>query len=97
MNIAELEVRQGGVNLNKVEVIEKTPVREFSKFGKSGKVCNVVIKDESGNVQLTLWNEMVDSVEVGDYLKLVDCYVGEWQGAKQLTTGKNGTIEKIEA
>lgn len=97
MNIAELQVRQGDVNMDNVEVIEKTPVREFAKFGKSGKVCNVVIKDDSGNVQLTLWNEMVDQINVGDHLKLVDCYVGEWQGAKQVTTGKNGTIEKIEA
>jgi replication factor A1 len=94
MKISELKVKQGGVTLQGVSVTEKTPTREFAKFGKSGKVCNVVIKDESGSVQLTLWNEQVDTINVGDKLNLTDCYVGEWQGAKQITTGKNGTIEK---
>jgi ssDNA-binding replication factor A large subunit len=95
MNIAELKVKQGGVNLEGVEVIEKSPVREFAKFGRAGKVCNVVIKDGSGTVQLTLWNDDVDKYDVGDKLKIVDCFVGEWQGEKQVTTGRNGTIEKL--
>ncbi len=95
MNISELQLRQGGVNIDSVEIIEKSPVREFAKFGKTGKVCNAVVKDESGSVQLTLWNEDVDAYAVGDKLKLTDCYVGEWQGEPQITTGKNGTIEKL--
>jgi replication factor A1 len=95
LNIAELRIKQGGVNIDEAEIIEKTPVREFQKFGKSGKVCNIVIKDETGNVQLTLWNDDVEKFSVGDKIKLTDCYVGEWQGEKQLTTGKNGTLEKV--
>ena len=95
MKISELQVRQGNVEIPEAEIIEKTPVREFQKFGKSGKVCNVVIKDDTGNVQLTLWNEDVDKYDVGDKLKLTDCFVGEWQGEKQVTTGRNGTIEKL--
>ena len=34
-------------------------------------------------------------IDVGDKIKLVDCFVGEWQGEKQVTTGRNGTIEKL--
>ena len=95
MKISELQVKQGNVNIDEAEIIEKTPVREFQKFGKQGKVCNVVIKDDSGTVQLTLWNEDVDKYDVGDKVKLTDCYVGEWQGEKQVTTGRNGAIEKL--
>lgn len=94
MKIIELKLRQGGVDLEGVEITEKSPVREFAKFGKAGKVCNVTIKDDSGNVQLTLWDEDVDKYEVGDKLSLNDCYVGEWQGELQVTTGKKGKIEK---
>lgn len=94
MNISELQIKQGNVNLDGVEITDKTPVREFSKFGKPGRVCNVTVKDDSGSVQLTLWNEQVDEFNVGDKLNLKDCFVGEWQGEKQLTTGRNGTVEK---
>lgn len=95
MKIADLKVRQSGVNIDEAEVTEKTPVREFQKFGRAGRVCNVVIKDDSGSVQLTLWNEDVDKYDVGDKVKVADGFVGEWQGEKQLTAGKKGTIEKL--
>lgn len=95
MKLNELQVKQGDVEIAEAEIIEKTPVREFQKFGKQGKVCNVVIKDDSGTMQLTLWNEDVDAYDVGDKVKLSGCFVGEWQGEKQLTTGRNGTIEKL--
>jgi len=95
MKISELQLRQGNVELAEVEVTDKTPVREFQKFGKPGRVCNVTIKDDSGTVQLTLWNEQVDQIDVGDKLTLKDCFVGEWQGEKQVTTGRAGTVEKL--
>ncbi len=95
MNIAELQIKQGNVELAAVEITDKSPVREFSKFGSPGRVCNATIKDDTGSVQLTLWNEQVDQFDVGDKLSLKDCFVNEWQGEKQLTTGRNGTIEKV--
>ena len=95
MKIADLKVRQGGVNIDEAEVTEKTPGRESQKLRRSGSVCNVVIKDDSGSVQLTLWNEDVDKYDVGDKVKITDGYVGEWQGEKQVTAGKKGTIEKL--
>jgi len=94
MKISELQIKQGDINLEGVEIIDKAPAREFSKFGKPGKVCNVTIKDDSGSVQLTLWNEQVDEFNVGDKVDLADCFVGEWQGEKQITSGRNGTVKK---
>lgn len=96
MNIAELQVKQGNVNLE-AEIVEKSPVREFNRFGKVGKVCTATIKDETGTIDLTLWNENVDAFAEGDKVRLTDGFVNEWQGRKQLTTGKNGKLEKIGA
>lgn len=95
MNISELQVKQNDVNIDSVEIIDKAEPRTFQKFGKEGKVCNVTIKDDTGSVQLTLWNEDVDKYAVGDKIKLTDCFVNEWQGEKQVTTGRNGSIEKL--
>ncbi len=94
MEIKDLQPRQGNVDLT-VEVIDKSDVREFQKFGRSGRVATATVKDASGEVKLTLWNESVDQVNVGDKLQLKNCYVNEFQGEMQLTTGKFGSIEVI--
>ncbi|MFH1053907.1 MAG: OB-fold nucleic acid binding domain-containing protein [Candidatus Woesearchaeota archaeon] len=95
MAIQDLQPKQGNVDIV-VEVVSKEEPREFQKFGKAGRVCNAVIKDDTGEMKLTLWNEQIDKVKVGDKLQIKNGYVNEWQGEKQLTTGKFGTLEIAE-
>ena len=95
MEIKDLEPRQGNVDVVLV-IADKGDVREFEKFGKKGRVCNATAKDDSGEIKLTLWNEQVDQVNVGDKIHLTNGYVGEYQGEKQLSTGKFGKIEIVE-
>ncbi len=83
------------LSLDAVEVIEKSDVREFSRFGRLGRVCTCKIKDDSGEMELTLWNDDVDAVNEGDKLKLTDGWCKEWNGKLQVSTGKNGKIEKL--
>jgi replication factor A1 len=92
MKISELQPRQGKVELTAV-VIEVGEPRAFNKFGKEGKVANATIKDDGGQMVLTLWNEQVDQVAVGDTVTISNGYVGEWQGEMQLSTGKYGKLE----
>lgn len=94
MNISELQAKQGNVEVT-AEVTEKENPREFEKFGKSGRVCNAIIKDSTGNVKLTLWNEQIDQVNIGDTVKITNGWVSEWQGEKQLSTGKFGQLEVV--
>lgn len=96
VSIEELEANLRNIDLSEVEVLELSPVREFRKFGKPGRVCNAVIKDDSGEVSLTLWNEEIDQVEEGDTLSIQDAYVKEWQGNLQVNTGRNGSFEVLE-
>jgi replication factor A1 len=92
MAIKDLTPKQGKVFLD-AEVASKGTVREFNKFGKQGKVCDAEIKDDTGKMKLTLWNEQVDMVNVGDKISIKNGYVGEWQGEMQLSTGKFGSLE----
>lgn len=96
MNIRDLEPRQGDVDIT-VEVISVDEPREFNKFGKPGRVANATIKDETGDMKLTLWNEQIDQIKVGDKIHIQKGYVNEWQGEKQLTTGKFGTLDVVES
>jgi len=95
MVIKDLKAREGKVDIV-VEVVSKEEPREFEKFGKTGRVCNAVVKDESGEIKLTLWNDDIDKVNEGDKLHIVNGYVNEWQGDLQLTTGKFGALEVVK-
>ena len=94
MKISELQPRQGKVEIE-AEVINKGEVRTFEKFGKEGRVCNAKIKDDSGEMTLSLWNEQVDQVNTGDKVKVGNGYVSEFKGEMQVSTGKFGTLEVI--
>lgn len=96
MKIKELKLRQAKIDIE-VTVKEIGEVREFEKFGKIGRVCNVVAYDESGEIKLTLWNEEIDMVKKDDKLKITNGYVNEFQGEKQLTAGRFGKLEVMEA
>ncbi|MBU0899097.1 MAG: DNA-binding protein [Nanoarchaeota archaeon] len=94
MKIKEVQTNSNAT-LEKVEVVSKGDVRTFDKFGKSGRVCNCVIKDDSGEMELTLWNDEIDAIEAGQKVKITDGWVKEWNGKMQISAGKNGKIEKI--
>ena len=94
MQIKEIKANQGKIDVE-AKVIEKNDVREFSKFGKTGRVCNAVIEDESGKIKLTLWNDEIEKVNIGDKIKITNGYCSEFQGEKQLSAGKFGKLEKI--
>lgn len=96
MPIKDLQPRQGNVEVEAV-VLDKGEIREFEKFGKTGRVCNAKIKDDSGEIALTLWNEQIEQINVGDKVKITNGYVNEWQGDMQLTTGKFGKLEVLES
>jgi len=92
MAIKDLEVKQGKVDIV-VEIVEIGDIREFSKFGTTGRVCNTKVKDETGDIALTIWNDDIEKAKVGDKVHIVNGYVNEWQGEKQLTAGRFGKIE----
>ncbi len=92
MKIKELQPRQGNVELE-ASVISIEPPRTFNKFGKDGRVANAKIKDDSGEVTLTLWNEQCDQVKVGDTIVIHNGWVSEYKGEPQLSTGKFGQLE----
>lgn len=94
MDIKDLQVRQGNVDIV-VEVVDVGEERSFEKFGRAGRVATASVKDDTGEVKLTLWNEQIDQVKAGDKVHITNGYVSEYQGEKQLTTGKLGKLEVV--
>ncbi len=94
MKINELKANMKNVEVE-AEVLEVGPSKEFSRMGKPGKVGQATIKDETGEISLTLWNEQCDEVKVGDKIRVSGAKTTEWQGKLQLSTTFNGEISKI--
>ena len=94
MKLKEIKPNQNAT-LPEVEVVAVGDVREFEKFGKVGRVCTLKIKDASGEGELSLWNDDVEKFALGDKLKITDAWVKEWNGKLQISSGKNGKIEKV--
>lgn len=92
--ISSLKARQTKVDVEG-EITEVTPPKEFSKFGNTGRVATATLKDSSGEVKLTLWNDDVDRIHTGDKVKVTNGYVNEFQGELQLTAGKYGSLEVL--
>ncbi len=94
MQVKDLKPKQGNVDIV-LDVVDVGDSREFQKFGKPGKVATAIVKDETGDIKLTLWNEDIEKVKAGDKLHLTNGYVNEWQGEMQLTTGRLGKLEVV--
>lgn len=92
--IKDLQSKQGKVILE-ADVLEIQNPKEFTKFGKTGRVANATISDATGKIKLTLWNEEIDKVKAGSKIKINNGYVNEWQGEKQITAGRFGSIELL--
>jgi len=96
MEVKDVQANQGNIDLV-LKITDKGDTRTFEKFGKSGSVCSAKAEDESGEIKLTLWNDDIDKVKVGDKIHLKNGWCSEYQGERQLSSGKFGTIEVLES
>ena len=94
MKISELKPRQSGVEVEG-EITEVGETREFSSYGRQLRVATAKIQDDSGSIALSLWNEDIEKIKVGDKVRISNGFVKEFQGETQLTTGKFGKMEVI--
>ena len=95
MKISEIKDGDNEINVEG-EITEKTYAREVrSRYGRVLIVSDATLKDETGKITLTLWNEQVKQVMVGDHIKIENGYAKTYQNILQLSTGKYGKITVI--
>lgn len=94
MKIKDLQAGQGNVDIE-VTVKSVEEPKTINKYGRDLRLANAVVTDGEDEIKLTLWNDDVDKVKVGSILKIEKGYVSEFQGEKQLTTGKFGKMSIV--
>jgi hypothetical protein len=81
----------------KAKVIEiPKPKTVFTRLGKLNTVANAKITDETGIIQLPLWNQQIDTVAVGDTIQVENARVVTFRGERQLRVGRGGQLSVIE-
>jgi hypothetical protein len=81
----------------KAEVLEVTPPkRVVTRYGNYASLAKALIADETGKIKLCLWNEQIDAVSAGDTVQIENARTSTFKGERQLSLGKNGTLNNIE-
>ena len=80
-----------------LELVSVGEERKFANERGSGRVASAAGKDDTGEVKVSLWNEQIDQVGEGDTIKIENGWVSEYQGQKQLSTGRGGTLTVLKS
>ena len=99
----EVKVGQLGLDSRNVNVTAKVvsisdPREVISRTDNvPHRVADVLIGDDTGTVILTLWDENIAQITVGDVIAVNNGYVKTFKGSIRLNIGRFGTIEKSSA
>ncbi len=92
MKISELKAGTGNVNVQG-EIVKLEEARDVvTKFGKKLRVANAVLRDDSGEITLSLWGDDIEKVAEGAQIKIENGWVSEFKSNLQLSAGKYGKI-----
>jgi len=100
IKIADLQTGDK-VNINVTLVKPIDPEKDIKAFinktdGSAGKRCKVIVQDDSGKIQLTLFDEQIDlvqSMKENAWLSIQNGYVKDWKGTLEMVVGQYGTME----
>ena len=96
LQIRDLKSGRKQINLEaKVLEIPK-PIPVVTRFGEFAKVANASITDETGIIQLPLWNKQIGTVSVGDIVQVENARVVTFRGERQLRVGRGGQLSVLE-
>ena len=94
--IEDLKSGMNRINLEARVLEVPKPRSVFTRFGTFAMVTNASIADETGIIQLPLWNKQIDIVSVGDTIRVENARVVTFRGEHQLRVGRGGQLSVIE-
>lgn len=97
MKVGELRTYSRRVNLT-AKIVEKGEEREVvsRSDGRTHRVAEALIGDETASVLLTLWDDNIDRFEAGDVIQISNGYANLFRGSLRLNIGRYGTAEKVD-
>ena len=95
MMISDLKRGMGGISIEGRIVGISEPRRVNTRYGPRS-VADATLEDETGSIKLSLWEEKIESVNIGDRIKIGEAYVTEFRNELQLNIPRSGKLEIIK-
>jgi len=93
------QLRSGMTKLDTVEgTIESIsePRTVNLKAGGQAQVADAVLKDDTGQIKLTLWDAQIKMVKAGSKVSVENGYINSFKGENSLNVGKYGKLNVVE-
>ena len=76
------------------EIAEMSEPRTVNlKSGDEARVADCMLKDDSGQIKLSLWDDQIDQVKVGSKVRITNGYTNSFRGEVRLNVGKYGKMD----
>ena len=92
MKIAEIRAGASNTSVSGEITTVEEPRSVTTKFGKTTRVANATLKDDSGEIILSLWGDDIDKVSVGSTVSIENGWISEYKGNLQVSVGKYGKM-----
>jgi len=88
------EMRRIDLDLKIVEIEEPRPY--VSRAGREGRVTTAIGEDDSGQIKISLWDNDIDRVKVGNTVRIRNGYARVFRDEIHVSAGMYGKLEVAE-
>ncbi|HXW37089.1 MAG TPA: DNA-binding protein [Nitrososphaerales archaeon] len=80
------------------EIAEMSEPRTVNlRTGDQARVVDCLLKDDSGTIKLSLWDDQIDLVKQGSKVRITNGYTNSFRGEIRLSVGKYGKLDVLGA
>jgi replication factor A1 len=78
------------------EIAEMAEPRSVNlKSGDQARVADCMLRDDSGQIKLSLWDDQIDQVRQGSRVRITNGYTNSFRGELRLNVGRYGKLEVL--
>ena len=97
MNVADLRDGMRRVDAEG-EIVEMSEPRSVNlRTGGEARVVDAQLKDGTGQIKLSLWDDQIDMVKQGSKVRVLNGYTNSFRGEVRLNVGRYGKLEVVQS
>jgi ssDNA-binding replication factor A large subunit len=95
MKISDITAGMSNVSVE-AKVVDVSESRDVQTRYGPRTVADATLEDETGQITISLWEKQINSVTVGDRVRVVGAYVTKFRDKLQLNIPKSGRLEVLK-